>query len=247
MALIPIIENIKKAKERTKAHKAVDWVNPFVTTPTKFANAVTFLVGANKNKKDEEAARNEIVNKRKEAELYNAKIDSQENSRKQLEFLKAIMSQATDYRQQAPYLEEYFNIIQDELPGRGQRLRELDAYGRGQGGNEMNQMLGLDDPETNALNQLNTSRFMEDFGQPTGDEETDLRNAELIARIMDQPELASQYYGKQNNPNIIDQVGGRLESILPGPKNTYEEIMKRKRLSGMGENFTSYSTPGYRM
>jgi len=238
---------LKQASERTVGRKAADWANPFVTPSTKFANAVTFLAGQNGQKKKEEAERNAIIAKRKEAEAYNAKIDSQENSRKQAEFLKAIMSQATDYRQQAPYLEEYFNLIQNEYPGRGQRLQELDAYGNGQGANEMNQMLGLDDPETGALNQLNASRFMEDFGQPTGDEESDLRNAELIARIMDQPELASQYYGKQNNPNIIDQVGGRLESILPGPKNTYEEIMKRKRLSGMGENFTSYSTPGYRM
>ena len=111
----------------------------------------------------------------------------------------------------------------------------------------MNQMLGLDDPETAALNELNTSRFMEDFGQPSGDEEIDLRNTELLAKIMDQPELASQYYGKQYNPNIVDQIGGRVESILPGPKNTYEEIMKRKRLSEMGLPYTSSSTPGYRM
>ena len=124
---------LKQASERTVGRKAADWANPFVSLPTKIANAATFVVGANKKKRDEDIARAEQEKRIGEAELHNTKVDSQSNARMQAEMLKAIMAQSGSYQQQAPYLEEYFNLIQDEFPGRGQRMQELDAYGNGQG------------------------------------------------------------------------------------------------------------------
>lgn len=206
-----------------------------------------FLRQKNQERKQAEIDRIALEQQIRDAEKHNKGVDSRDNARKQAQFLEAIMGQVGTYQQQAPYLEEYFNLLSNEFPSRGRRIQELGKFGGLSGGNEMNQMLGLEDPQTSALNQLNMGRFFEEFGQPTGNEEIDLRNAELIAKVLEEPGLARQYYGKQYNPNIIDQVGGRIESLLPGPKNTYEEIMRRKRLSEMGLPYESMSTPGYNM
>lgn len=151
------------------------------------------------------------------------------NAQKKAAFLKELINQAPTYSAQQPYINEYYNLISDLYPSRSQRMSELGSVGDTAG---VNQLVGMN--EQQLLNSLNAQRFSDEFSTPTGSDELDQRNAELMAKVMSNPDLANQYYGEAANPNLIDQVTGRIESILPGKKNTYENIMREKRLSDAG-------------
>lgn len=166
-----------------------------------------------------------------EPDLYEPDASSVANFQKKYAYLKALADQAPTYSAQAPYLNEMYGMYEDLYPGRSTRLGELSSLGIG--GDQLGQMAGLGGDYLQ--NQSSLNRFIGEMGQGSENEDINALYENLIAQAMTNPELAGQYYGEDSNPNIIQKLGARVESL--SPNKTYDETLRERRLERSGFDF----------
>jgi hypothetical protein len=185
-------------------------------------------------------AMQEYEQSRREVEARNKEIEQRQGYLKQVDKLGQLASQAPTYSAQRPYLDAYYDLYSQEFPTSNQRLDMLSDYGGlagqgGQMGTEANELLGYGGEEQ-LINDYYAGKFAQEFGQPTGDPELDQRNIENLLRMVNDPQLAQQYYNNYN-PNLIESVGDAVRSYLPTnllKGRGFNEEQDRSRLSGAG-------------
>ena len=194
-----------------------------------------------RSKKEEAEREKQMEEERKAYEQALEEAQFHNNTVDRMDFMQQMMGQAPTYSAQMPFLNQYYDLYSQLNPTAQDRMGLLSQYGGGGMGmdfggpeSQMSSLMGFS-PEQSFANQMYGSKFMDEFSQPVEDEQIESRNMDLLAQVMANPQLAQQYYGRQYNPNIIDQAAGRAESFLPWNwSKGYDEIMRERRLDEAG-------------
>ena len=144
---------------------------------------------------------------------------------------------------------QYLSLVGDMYPGRAERLNEAQMYQQNadpyvsQYGNDL--LRGVSGAQEDPAymgkamtDYMDAEMFAQEFMPNTGDTDIDRRNAQLQALAQTNPSLAAQYMNPDSNPNLLQRIGGRIQSLIPEIGNnknfTYDEIMKKKQLKNAG-------------
>ena len=173
------------------------------------------------------------------------------NMQRQIDALNFVLDQPLTQSHKGNVYQQYLDMVSGDTPDRNQQLQEAqlmaqsnDPLLKRKGEEMLHQLMGINADSDYQMNLMAGEalmpKFLKEFGMDTNNSDILSRNADLQGSAAMNPSLVSQYYGSEFDPNFLDKVAGRAESMMPnwgvlgGEANTYDEIMSRRRLEKSG-------------